>query len=174
MRSVMLFQNWLWHRVTETWETHVLRSFPMLTGQRPRQTQEWDNKWDNRGGECPPSLGNQGLRDFSIEKYGLKAARRAPQFSKRWYLFGIYYKSPESSDFRGFFVLISLVFVCLPMDNFDPFWGVFATFWWVKFGAKPCQAPVFEGIWDNFWGKIQLCYRSFLKGSSGQNQDVLS
>ena len=40
--------------------------------------------------------------------------------------------------------------------------------------SKPCQAPVFEGIWANFWGKIQLGYRSFLKGSSGQNQDIFS
>ena len=147
----------------KAWGSCVL--MPSLDyGTTPTFNSKWDNKWDNIEDKRPPSLENQGLSNFFTEKYGLKAARRAPQFSKRWYLFGIYYKSPESSDFRGFFVLISLVSVCLPMYNFDPFWGVFATFWWVKFGAKPCQAPVFEGVWANFWGKIQLCYRSFLKG----------
>lgn len=40
-------------------------------------------KWGNFEAESQKALKNQGKSNLNCKKYGLKAARRAPQFSKR-------------------------------------------------------------------------------------------
>lgn len=58
--------------------------------------------------ESPKNRMNTGLFGSRSGEYGLKAARRAPQFSKRWYFYHapkseLFNKKPETIRFRASF-----------------------------------------------------------------------
>ena len=63
---------------------------------------------DNWEAESQKSLEYQGKTAQKLAQYGLKAARRAPQFSKRWYFYHapkseLFNKKPETIRFRASF-----------------------------------------------------------------------
>ena len=98
----------------KAWGSCVL--MPSLDyGTTPTFNSKWDNKWDNIEDKRPPSLENQGLSNFFTEKYGLKAARRAPQFSKRWFYSICSSKARNPPDF-GLFLFPEFVWIC-PKGN---------------------------------------------------------
>ena len=83
---------------------------------------------DNWEAESRKSPEYQGKTAQKLAQYGLKAARRAPQFSKRWFYIRNVQKPRKISIFRGFFFwkpLIAFAWFWTDLAQFDPvFLGV--------------------------------------------------
>ena len=68
-------------------------SLKMVWWARKRAYQPWANRWANWKSQSEKARDTNTFSDFAYQKYGLKAARRAPQFSKRWSFYCTYWKS---------------------------------------------------------------------------------
>ena len=87
---------------------------------------------DNREAESRKSPEYQGKTAQKLAQYGLKAARRAPQFSKRWVLLLWNLQTPGITRFPGFWAF-SAYFTCFhaiqaaDKENHRQFGGDFLT-----------------------------------------------
>ena len=117
----------------------------LLNEKRPFFMVRTPDNWEAESRKSPEY---QGKTAQKLAQYGLKAARRAPQFSKRWSDANLQLKSsktPENQHFPGFSYTLFVRLLLKPFAVFDRMWPRLTHFIRAKNGLTGTNG------WVNGW-----------------------